>query len=44
MYPHKTTGRIEPDWHPGLAGTHTFNFTSELVVVDGKLYLPPSES
>jgi hypothetical protein len=27
--------RIEPDWAPGLVGTHTYNATDRLEVVDG---------
>jgi hypothetical protein len=27
--------RIEPNWAPGLIGTHTYNFTARVEVVDG---------
>jgi hypothetical protein len=30
---------IEPDWHPGLNGTHTINFDSRYVVIDGRIPL-----
>lgn len=30
---------IEPDWLPGLTGTHTFSFNEKFVVIDGKLPL-----
>ena len=29
--------RIEPDWYPGLIGTHTFNIDDEYVYIDGKV-------
>jgi hypothetical protein len=28
-------GRIEPSWAPGLVGTHTYNSTAQVEVVDG---------
>lgn len=30
---------IEPNWHPGLTGTHTFNFNEDFVVIDGRIKL-----
>ena len=36
-YSEKIVGRIEPDWHPHLIGTHTFNFSEDYVVIDGKI-------
>jgi hypothetical protein len=33
---HETpVGRIEPDWMPGLVGTHTYTFDSRFEVLDG---------
>lgn len=28
---------IKPDWYPGLIGTHTYNFNSDYIVIDGKI-------
>lgn len=30
---------IEPDWHPNLTGTHTFNFNEDYIVLDGRIKL-----
>ena len=32
--------RIEPTWAPNLSGTHTFNINDDLVVYDGRRFLP----
>lgn len=32
----KYVGRIEPDWAPGLTGTHTFNSDENYVILDGR--------
>ena len=37
VYEERVFKRIEPDWHPGLIGTHTFNFDDKYVYVDGKV-------
>ena len=37
-------GRIEPDWAPGLIGTHTFNSGSGIEVIDGQIYRPRPSS
>ena len=36
-YTEKVYKRIEPDWLPGLIGTHTFSFDDEFVYIDGKI-------
>lgn len=36
-YSEKIIKRIDHDWYPGLIGTHTFNFSEDYVVIDGKL-------
>lgn len=36
-YSEKVIGRIDPDWYPGLIGTHTFNFNEDYIVIDGKI-------
>lgn len=36
-YEEETYCRIEPDWHEGLIGTHTFNFDDKYVFIDGKV-------
>lgn len=33
----KTIKTIEPNWHPDLTGTHTINFTDDLLVIDGRV-------
>lgn len=38
-YKERIIDRLEPDWHPGLIGTHTYNFNDKYVVVDGKIKL-----
>lgn len=38
-YKEKTIKTIEPDWLPGLTGTHTFNFDQTHVVIDGRIKL-----
>lgn len=38
-YNEKTIKVIEPDWMPGLTGTHTFNFDETHVVIDGRVKL-----
>lgn len=30
-------GRIEPDWLPGITGTHTFNDNGRIQVIDGRV-------
>ena len=35
-YEEKEYERIEPEWADYLIGTHTFNFTKDYVVIDGK--------
>jgi hypothetical protein len=39
----KEITRIEPNWAPGLNGTHTFNMNEDLVVYDGRRSILPSE-
>lgn len=39
-YSEQVIRRIEPDWYPGIIGTHTFNFNEDFVVLDGKLKIP----
>lgn len=39
----KDLRRIEPDWAPGLDGTHTFNINEDLVVYDGRRKVLSSE-
>jgi hypothetical protein len=34
-YKEETVGQILPNWHDHIKGTHTFNFQSEIVTVDG---------
>ena len=36
-YTEKVYKRIEPTWHPGIIGTHTFNFDDDYVYIDGKI-------
>ena len=37
-YRERPVGRIEPDWSPGLIGTHTINSNDEMEVIDGQVY------
>ncbi len=37
-YRERPAGRIEPDWHRGLIGTHTINSNEEIEVIDGQVY------
>lgn len=37
-YRERPVGRIEPDWHPGLIGTHTMNSNETIEVIDGQIY------
>jgi hypothetical protein len=37
-YRERPVGRIEPDWYPGLIGTHTINSNETIEVVDGQIY------
>lgn len=39
FYKEKTIKIIEPDWMPGLTGTHTFNFDDDHVIIDGRMKL-----
>jgi len=34
-YAEREVGSIEPDWTPGLLGTHTLNSAGNLAVIDG---------
>jgi len=36
-------GKINPDWHPDLIGTHTFNFNEDYIVIDGKIKVEDNE-
>ncbi len=38
-YSEELVGRIDPDWRPGLAGTHTINATGPLTVIDARVKL-----
>lgn len=38
VFREKPLFRIEPDWHPGLIGTHTINSDVALEVIDGQVY------
>lgn len=35
----KVIKRIEPDWHPFLTGTHTWNISDKFVIIDGRVAL-----
>jgi hypothetical protein len=37
-YRERPVQRIQPDWAPGLIGTHTVNSNDELEVIDGQIY------
>ncbi len=37
-YRERPAGRIEPNWHPGLIGTHTINSNETIEVIDGQIY------
>jgi hypothetical protein len=37
-YAESPVGRIEPNWAPGLVGTHTYNSTGGIEVVDGRRF------
>jgi hypothetical protein len=39
-YRETPVGRVEPDWFPGLVATHTYNFGSDVEVIDGKRLVP----
>ncbi len=43
-YHERPIERIEPDWVPGLIGTHTFNSGSGIEVIDGQIYRPRPSS
>jgi hypothetical protein len=34
-YREREVAAIKPNWAPGLIGTHTFNRTGDLTVIDG---------
>jgi len=36
-YNEETIHRINPDWHPEIIGTHTFNYNEDYIVIDGKI-------
>ena len=38
-YAETPIARIEPTWAPGLIGTHTYNATARIEVVDGRRYV-----
>ena len=35
-YKENIINRINPDWHPNIIGTHTFNYNKDYIVIDGK--------
>jgi hypothetical protein len=37
-YREKPLQRIEPDWAPGLIGTHTLNSNARIELIDGQVY------
>lgn len=37
-YRERPVSRIEPDWYPGLIGTHTINSNETIEVIDGQVY------
>jgi hypothetical protein len=37
-YAESPVGRIEPNWAPGLVGTHTYNSSGGIEVVDGRRF------
>jgi hypothetical protein len=37
-YRERPLGRIEPNWYPGLIGTHTINSNETIEVIDGQIY------
>ena len=37
-YAESPIGRIEPNWAPGLVGTHTYNSTGAIEVLDGRRF------
>ncbi|MFL6448873.1 MAG: hypothetical protein ACJ746_14470 [Bryobacteraceae bacterium] len=37
-YRERPVGRIDPNWHPGLIGTHTINSNETIEVIDGQIY------
>ena len=37
-YRERPLERIEPDWYPGLIGTHTINSNEQIEVIDGQIY------
>jgi len=39
-YAETTVGRIGPEWMPGNVGTHTFNQSGSLQVIDGRVWVP----
>jgi hypothetical protein len=42
-YRERPAGRIEPDWYPGLIGTHTVNSNETIEVIDGQIYKSRNE-
>jgi CelD/BcsL family acetyltransferase involved in cellulose biosynthesis len=39
-YAESPVGRIEPNWAPRIVGTHTYNSTGDIEVVDGRRFEP----
>jgi hypothetical protein len=39
-YRETPVSRIEPVWHPGITGTHTFNDNGRVQVIDGRILAP----
>jgi hypothetical protein len=37
VYSEEPVGRIDPDWAPGLVGTHTINAAGQLTVIDARV-------
>ncbi|MFL6415143.1 MAG: hypothetical protein ACJ74Y_05670 [Bryobacteraceae bacterium] len=37
-YRERPVSRIEPNWYPGLIGTHTINSNESIEVIDGQIY------
>jgi hypothetical protein len=37
-YRERPVSRIEPNWYPGLIGTHTINSNETIEVIDGQIY------
>jgi len=36
-YKEEIINRIDPNWHPEIIGTHTFNYNNDYIVIDGKI-------